>query len=315
MIDHIKMITENQDIIQRLLSHPDFESKYYEGRTKKYEFLKEHKQHKGKIKLVFSAVFSGQKIIGYRSVKISIFLHFYFNNYKHNGNDLNSENSIKSIKEILSYLGINDKYYSDFMIINLEVGVNITLETDVKKVIENIKLYKTTDFTIKTDYEAYKISDTTNYKKIKVYAKGLQHQKNPEYKIPINTMRYEIRSNERKYIKKILKVSSLRDLLNPERYKIFANELIKEWDNILILSKTEPITLITPKKNNFLELAKNLGYWNSLPTSEIRVKRKQYHKYTSNIADSHTKLKTKIIEKVSLLLCSDKGGKNKNFNG
>lgn len=313
MIDHIKMLTENQDIIQHLLSHPDFKSKYYEGRTKKYEFLKEHKQHKGKIKLVFNAVFSRQKIIGYRSVKISIFPHFYFNNYKHNGNDLNRENSIKSIKEILSYLGINDKYYSDFMIINLEVGVNITLETDVKKVIENIKLYKTTDF-IKTDYEAYKISKTTNYKKIKVYAKGLQHQNNPEYKIPINTMRYEIRSNERKYIKNTLKVSFLKDLLNPERYKTFANELIKEWDNILILSKSEP-TLITTKRNNFLELAKDLSYWNSLPTSNIRVKRELYHKYTSNTADSHAKMKAKIIEKTSLLLSPDKGGKNKNFNG
>ena len=57
MLDNIKMVTDNQEIIRKLLAHPDFENKYYEGRTSKYEFLKIHKEYKGKIKMVFYASF------------------------------------------------------------------------------------------------------------------------------------------------------------------------------------------------------------------------------------------------------------------
>ena len=218
MLDHIKMLTDNPEIIKRLAEHPDFESKYYVGRTAKYEYLKIHKKYKGKIKLVFNAIFgSDHDIIGYNYVKISIFPHFHYNHYKHNGNDLNKTNCINSLYEILDILGIKESEYIDFKIINLEVGLNLYLETDVRDFIENIKLYKTTPFKENKDYEYYKISDTTNYKNIKIYAKGLQHEKNPEYKIPINTVRFEIRSNQRKYIKKVLKIYSLNDLLDEKK--------------------------------------------------------------------------------------------------
>ena len=50
MLDHIKMLTDNPEIIKRLVEHPDFESEYYVGRTAKYEYLKIHKKYKGKIK-------------------------------------------------------------------------------------------------------------------------------------------------------------------------------------------------------------------------------------------------------------------------
>ena len=215
MLDHIKMLTDNPEIIKRLAEHPDFESKYYVGRTAKYEYLKIHKKYKGKIKLVFNAIFgSDHDIIGYNYVKISIFPHFHYNHYKHNGNDLNKTNCIHSLYEILDILGIKESEYIDFKVINLEVGLNLYLETDVRDFIKNIKLYKTAPFKENKDYKYYKISDTTSYKNIKIYAKGLQHEKNPEYKIPINTVRFEIRSNQRKYIKKVLKIYSLNDLLD-----------------------------------------------------------------------------------------------------
>ena len=215
MLDHIKMLTDNPEIIKRLAEHPDFKKKYYRGRTAKYEYLKIHKKYKGKIKLVFNTIFgSDHDIIDYNYVKISIFPHFHYNHYKHNGNDLNKTNCINSLYEILDILGIKESEYIDFKIINLEVGLNLYLETDVRDFIENIKLYKTAPFKESEDYKYYKISDTTSYKNIKIYAKGLQHEKNPEYEIPINTVRFEIRSNQRKYIKKTLKIYSLNDLLD-----------------------------------------------------------------------------------------------------
>ena len=50
MLDHIKILTDNPEIIKRLVEHPDFESEYYVGRTAKYEYLKIHKKYSGKIK-------------------------------------------------------------------------------------------------------------------------------------------------------------------------------------------------------------------------------------------------------------------------
>ena len=253
MLDHIKMLTDNPEIIKRLAEHPDFEKKYYRGRTAKYEYLKIHKKYNGKIKLIFNAIFgSDHDIIGYNYVKISIFPHFHYNHYKHNGNDLNKTNCIHSLYEILDILGINESEYIDFKIVNLEVGLNLYLETDVRDFIENIKLYKTTPFKKSKDYEYYKISDTTSYKNIKIYAKGLQHEKNPEYKIPINTVRFEIRSNQRKYIKKVLKIYSLNDLLDEKKYSIFSDQLLKEWDNVLKLNNDKDLNglpLILPKQN------------------------------------------------------------------
>ena len=52
MLDHIKMLTDNREIIKRLAEHPDFEKKYYRGRTAKYECLKIHKKYKGKVEMI-----------------------------------------------------------------------------------------------------------------------------------------------------------------------------------------------------------------------------------------------------------------------
>lgn len=306
MLDHIKMLTDNPEIIKRLAEHPDFESKYYVGRTAKYEYLKIHKKYKGKIKLVFNAIFgSDHDIIGYNYVKISIFPHFHYNHYKHNGNDLNKTNCINSLYEILDILGINESEYIDFKIINLEVGLNLYLETDVRDFIENIKLYKTTPFKENKDYEYYKISDTTSYKNIKIYAKGLQHEKNPEYKIPINTVRFEIRSNQRKYIKKVLKIYSLNDLLDEKKYSIFSEQLLKEWDNVLKLNNDKHLEglHITPAKAKFVTNAQKIEFWKQLSQKRyINNNRKKYYNYTKDALYSHTKIKEKIKGKLQSLL-------------
>ena len=119
---------------------------------------------------MFNAIFgSDHDIIGYNYVKISIFPHFHYNHYKHNGNDLNKTNCIHSLYEILNILGIKESEYIDFKIINLEVGLNLYLETDVRDFIENIKLYKTNPFKENKENEYYKIYDTTSYKNIKIY--------------------------------------------------------------------------------------------------------------------------------------------------
>ena len=307
MLDHIKMVTDNQEIIRKLLAHPDFENKYYEGRTSKYEFLKIHKEYKGKIKMVFYASFEKGVIVGYHNVKISIFPHFHYNNYLHNGNDLNKTNCIDALYEILDYLRLEEKEYQDFKIINLEVGINLYLETDAREFIDSIKLYKTHSFVGKSEYEYYKISDTTNYKNIKVYAKGLQHQKNLQYGIPINTVRYELRSNQSKYIKKYLGVYSLKDLLNGERYIGFSEVLLNEWDNILKQSRNKKLKdlALTTKQREFINNAQKERYWEKLIDSNknaVKKKREQYNNYTSSAINSHQRIKESIEGKLQYLL-------------
>jgi hypothetical protein len=56
---------------------------------------------------------------------------------------------------------------------NLEFGLNIIPETDIKNLINGILFYKKTPFKV-GDFPYFKKTDATTYKFLKAYAKGLQ---------------------------------------------------------------------------------------------------------------------------------------------
>ena len=81
--------------------------------------------------------------------------------------------------------------------VNLEVGVNIIPETDVKEIINGIYYSKKTPFKIyNLEHPYYRRTEKkdTEYKIIKTYAKGLQFQDKPQFRIDINTFRFELKT-------------------------------------------------------------------------------------------------------------------------
>ena len=140
MLDFIKLRIYNQELINRVFLHPDFVKcipKTY------YYYSKYQKEIQKKLQLDFHKINDFNE---FDYVDVCISPHYHFNNYLHNGNDLTPENCIKSIFEILDYLQIKSYELDELKVVNLEVGVNIIPETDVKELINGIYYSKKNTF-------------------------------------------------------------------------------------------------------------------------------------------------------------------------
>ena len=103
--------------------------------------------------------------------------------------------------------------------VNIEFGINLTPDTEIKDLINGLLFHKKTAFTIPNSKQPYsKKTKATKYKQIKAYAKGLQFMDIPEYGINPNTFRFEVKSKESKKIK-TLGVYVAKDLLKDEVYQ------------------------------------------------------------------------------------------------
>lgn len=169
MIDNIKFLTHCQTIINRLYQHSDFV--VCRPKTNNYYSLR-HKDFGIKLSLDFRKAVENGSVIGYGHLEINISPHYHFNQYHHNGNDLTPENCIKSIFEILDYLHIKSDELNALKVVNIEFGINIIPDTDIKNLINGLFFYKKTPFKI-GEFPYFRITDATSYKKIKAYAKGL----------------------------------------------------------------------------------------------------------------------------------------------
>ena len=129
MLDFIKLRIDNQELINRVFLHPDFVNC---TPPTNYYYSKYHKEVKKRLQFNFNKIPNTEN---FHHVDLCISPHYHFNNYLHNGNDLTPENCIKSIFEILDYLQIKSYELNELKVVNLEVGVNIIPETDVKELI------------------------------------------------------------------------------------------------------------------------------------------------------------------------------------
>lgn len=139
MIDNTKLLTTNLEIIELLHSHPDFvtckpKNNYY------YSIC--HKDHGVKLSMDFRKSVEYGKVIGFCCVEINISPHYHFNRYKHNGNDFTKENCKTTIWSILEYIGLKCGYFKELKVVNIEFGVNIIPEVDIKNLINGLLFYK-----------------------------------------------------------------------------------------------------------------------------------------------------------------------------
>ena len=119
MIDNTKFLTDNQTIIERMQMHPDFV--VCKPKNNYYHSLK-HSVYGIKLSLDFRKAVENGSVIGYGHLEINVSPHYHFNNYLHNDNDFTPKDCIKTIIDILIYLGIEQREYNELNVCNIEFG-------------------------------------------------------------------------------------------------------------------------------------------------------------------------------------------------
>ncbi|WP_284463986.1 hypothetical protein [Chryseobacterium sp.] len=297
MIDHIKLSIFYQSIIDRLLHHQDFITCTPLNRN--YHSFS-HKNISTKLRFDFRKAIEKGKIVGYHHVEVNIFPHYHFNKYRHNGNDFNPTQCITAIKEILSLIGIERSEYIELNITNLEFGINLRPSINVKTLINNLLYSTRTKFIIPDAKLIYsKLSDSSSFKQIKVYAKGIHcHEQLKVSEVDINTFRFEIKSKQAKYINK-LRIKNVNDLLNVKIYDLLMQEIIKEWQNILILTPHLNLEGLKPTEIKFIDRVNNIQYWNELISYEKNRNKynnykKKYNRILKNVNGFHYQIESLI---------------------
>ncbi len=322
MLDNIKFKITEQQIINRMTTQPNFE--YYLKRDEKgrvmncYHSLK-HKTFGSKLSLDFTKVIDNGELIGYSDVQIIISPHYHFNQYHHNGNDFTPENCINSVSDILTYIGIKPNEYEDLKVVNLEFGLNLIPDAEIKTIINGLLFSKRTKFIVPdTKYPYSKKTDSTDYKRLKAYAKGLQFIEAPEYGIHPNTFRFEIKTKEAKYLRTDkIRIYNATDLLNLDVYSRLGQILLNEWETVLITNAKPDVTNLKSNDVKFINQAKNIDFWNKMipkkktqrqitqnETTQPKYRNKfsrykqKYYKILGKNNNLHTQIKLHIIDKL-----------------
>lgn len=300
MVDNVKLLSECQFTISRLLSLPFFKPKKL---GKNYDYLV-HKSYGIKFRLQFRKVFSKRKFIGYKHVEIIFAPHYHYNAYKHNGNDFNPINCIKAIQDILDELEFLKSEYADLKVVNIEFGFNLILNIYFGLIIDGLLFHKKTNFYKKLKYlPYYLITDSTAHKQIKVYAKGLQcHEKLNAFEVDKNTLRIEVKSKQSKYINK-LDIYTAKDLLNLRKYDRLMDEVLKEWDSILLLNLNPDFDNMKKDEVEFIQNANKKSYWQDLLAENVNRNKfgrhkAKYYKILKGENNLHQQIKNKIIDNI-----------------
>lgn len=303
MIDFLKIAIFDPKLIDQVWNNPLLEylgeeKKRITEETRKDEIVVTNK------KLYLNLIF--EKHLNFLLIKGSI--HYFFNDGIHNANDFSFINSIETILILSAKFKLD---LSKCIIQNIEFGLNILPETDIKEIIKSLKFHERNEFNKDPELQYSKRSQKYNsngignsYKVFKAYAKGQQKFNGITYADP-NTLRNEVRSKQSKYFNK-LGIYTLLDLTKPEIYLILSNELIKEFEKILILEKQLLGKL--RKLDKFL----NQDFWEDCINGHRNMFAKQkkiYFKLLNGFPETiHSELKQLIKSKLDLFTTELKTG-------
>ena len=296
MIDNTKFLTRSQSIINRLILHPNF--KECRPKTNNY-FSLMHKEYGVKLSFDFRKLMKDGELIGFVFLEICVSPHYHFNNYKHNGNDFTPSNSIKSLIDIFHYIGISKSEFEELKVCNIEFGINLLPDTDIKKLVDGLKFYKRTPFKVQ-NYPYYKITRATSYKQIKAYAKGLQFHDYPDYMININTFRFEVKSKQSKKIKQY-GIYTANDLMEIQTYVTLGQNILNEWENVLVINNYPKFYDINKVNKKYIEEYKKTDVWIQMYSVKFQREKEKYYKMLRFDNNLHLQVKQKIIDKLSLL--------------
>ncbi|MCZ2084731.1 MAG: hypothetical protein LC112_10710 [Flavobacteriales bacterium] len=297
MLDNLKFITYDQTIIRRLAEMPGFVP--YQHRNNNYAGFCKY----GKLmRFDFRKSFENGIFAGYHHLEISISPHYHYNNYLHNGNDFPPQICIETVSDMLRYVSVKPDEMDTLKVVNIEFGLNLIPETNIQNLITNILFSKKTPFIIpKKENGFFKITNATAYKQIKAYAKGLQFTDFPQYGINANTFRFEVKSKKSVNIKKY-GIDTIADLLKIDIYRRLGQELLNEWENVLLTTSTPDLSTLKPSDVLFVQKANKKDFWTGLIGEFHRDKfareKAKYYKILTGKNNLHTQIKGQIIDKL-----------------
>lgn len=293
MIDFLKILITDKTLINQINANPLLIWHDKKERLSHFDFesilSKETKVYKGILFCFYD-----------NKVEVLFRPHYYFNENLHNANDFSIANCITVITNFLEQLSLSGR--SELLkVINVEYGVNIISPIDCKELVTFISYHGKNEF--RTDaglpYSKKSYSETSSgaankYKIIKAYNKGIHY---PKY-CDINTFRFEVKSKQTKYIKKI-GIDTISDLLNREVYKNLSIELLNEFDEVMILGSAKEYSELSKKENNQLNKYLNPNNWYKLKQGHrnnfTNTKKRYFHLLDKTQNNIHKTIK-KLIE-------------------
>ena len=275
MIDFVKIKITDEALINQVWSNEILE---YDGKSEK-RFNDELKELvKKKYKNLYFTKYQDR-------IEISGSLHYFFNNGNHNSNDFSVKDCINTIMQIRDLFTLD---LEKCKLINLEYGVNIIPSIDVEDLVHNIMYHDKRQFTRPTKHFYYKIAGNEAYKHVKAYNKSVQFPS-----LCDNTFRFEVKSKQSKYINS-LELFTLNDLAVTGTYNRLMEELIKEWDNVLLFDLSKNID------KKYL----NTYFWEDILKNGSRnkfnnQKKRYYDKLGNN--NLHSQIRKTLIQKMKFL--------------
>ncbi|SMP16406.1 hypothetical protein [Chryseobacterium profundimaris] len=293
MLDNLKFLIDTQDMIRRLLHFAEREMVYRKPQNNNYVSFS---KYGALMRFDFRKSMDNGVLAGFRHVEVSISPHYHFNNYLHNGNDFTPLNCLKALEGIFKLLQIRKSEFELLKVVNIEYGLNLTPDVDIKNLISGISFHKRTPFVIPDRFKLYfKITDATKYKQIKAYAKGLQFVGNPEYNINPNTFRFEVKSKQSKCISRT-GIKTIDDLFKEKVYEGLYQSILDEWENVLVLNNCIQNT-------KYLEAATEAEFWKKIMDDKHRItfmrEKEKYYKELTAKNNIHHQIKLLIIDKVT----------------
>ena len=275
MIDFIKFKITDEALIEKVWNNDNL--LVYEGKSEK--------RFKDEIKELVIKSYKNLYFTKYQDrLEIKGSIHCYFNDEPHNANDFYISDCIDTIIEIKTIFNLDlNKCY----LINLEYGINIKPNILVPELILNLIYHEKRPFNRPKNFD-YKIAGNEAYKQIKAYDKSVQFPS-----LCNNTFRFEVKSKQSKYINS-LDLFTLNDLAVTGTYNRLMEELIKEWDNVLLFDLSKNID------KKYL----NTYFWEDILKNGSRnkfnnQKKRYYDKLGNN--NLHSQIRKTLIQKMKFL--------------
>lgn len=295
MIDFTKLLCDNQHIIQDLYTYCTNTLHAHKPQNNNYTCFSNGSPL---FRLEFRKVRSNGNVIGYRHVEVCFSPHYINNNYLHNGNDFTPNDCITTLGNVFESLHLTHEQLEQFRVVGIEFGVNIQLNGNIEEIIAGFKSFKTKAFsTPQATLPLYKISQTTDYKAFKAYAKGLQFSKYPEYGINRNTLRLEVKSKQAKNISKY-GISTAKDLLKIATYGTLSEELLKEFDYVFVVNLSPDLTELAAKELEFINSMNTFDFKKETGRVKFSRMKDKYNRLLCLRNNRHLEIKGLIIDKL-----------------
>lgn len=288
MIDFVKCIVYNEEVIRYFRTHPLLD--WISTIDKFNQFDKEVINSKMKRTYDgFDFIFYGNRL------EIQFMPHCRFNGGSHNSNDFSMAECMIQIRAFRDIFGVDLRY---FPVVNLEYGVNVLAPSDVQELLYLMVAHGKNEFKNDVDllhsrrsYYPDKHGKANQYKAVKMYAKAFQKGSicHPD------TLRFEIKSRMAKFIKR-LGIETMADLLDPEVYATLAESLIAEFDNILMIDNTVNFQRLSDGERKQLQGYLNPMRWHDVLNARRNLFALEKKKYNSLVEKANGGVKASLAK-------------------